>query len=252
MRILFHTSFSVAVLLLLFSSCAPSPSLRISAAAGMTEAVQEIADSFSSATGTKVYINFASSGTLAQQILSGAPADLYFSANTLWMDKLERENKLVEGSRIDVAGNDLVLISRENSSIRIHSLSDLTSSEITRVAIADPSHGPAGLYAKESLESSGLWEEVEDKLLPAMTVRAVLAYVARGEAEVGFVFSTDARLVDGVEVVYTIPARLHSPIRFQAAIVAGGNTGTAWEFMQFLRTEGLACFSRYGFKSPEE
>lgn len=246
-----HSIFCLAAILLAINSCAEQPALKIFAAASLTEAVQGIAGSFEKATGEKASLNFASAGILARQIEAGAPCDVFISANVDWVTKLAEEGLVDPAGVVEIARNSLVLIAKKGKGIRLDSLSALEETRISKIAVSDPSHSPAGIYAKEALTRAGLWERLEGKLLPGLDVRAALAYVANGEADIGIVYLTDARIVENVEVVFEIPAESHSPIIYQAAAVSGGDIDKARRFLEYLRSaDALGVLERLGFKPP--
>ena len=224
--------------------------MTVFAAASTTDALGEIAREYEAAGHGHIVISFASSSTLAKQIENGAPADLYLSADEIWMDYLAQRNLIVPASRIDYLGNTLVLIAPKDSRLALTiapgfplaaSLGD------GRLAIGDPDHVPAGIYAKAALEKLGVWQEVEPKLARAEDVRGALAYVERGEAAAGIVYATDAARAQ-VRVVAPFPADTHPPIRYPMALVAGHDTHAARAFYNHLRgSAARAVFERYGF-----
>ena len=156
-------------------------------------------------------------------------------------------------TRISAIGNQLVLIAPTGSTA--HGFDPLTATGITaalgpkgRLAMGDPAHVPAGIYARQALEKLGLWQTVEPHLAPSSNVRAALALVARGEAPLGIVYATDARLSEQVQVLATLPAASHAPIRYPFAIIRDNDSPAARAFLAFLTSaEGLAIFRRFGF-----
>jgi len=217
----------------------------------MLEAIQEIAELYQAETGVTIRLNLASSGTLAQQIVAGAPADVFISAHPDWMDEVQRAGRLAPGTRSQVAGNKLVVIVPAGRGTSITSLSDLTSPSIERIAIADPSHAPTGMYAREALRAAGVWNQIVDKILPALNARAALAYVERGEADAGIVNQTDVRVVPGVDVALEVPPALQPLISLQAAAIDTADLATAHRFLDFLRgPRGQRVLRRFGFEPP--
>ncbi|MFP4354168.1 MAG: molybdate ABC transporter substrate-binding protein [Phycisphaerae bacterium] len=229
--------------------------VMVSAAASTTEAVAEIARVFEARTGIPVELNFASSGQLARQVADGAPVDLVLSANPKWMDFLAEKDLIVSGSRSDLLANELVLIAPAGRRFGpeppevLSAQYDLPSRFAGRLALGDPSHVPAGAYAKAALESLNWWRALADRLAPTKDVRSALAFVERGEVELGIVYATDAAASDKVERLSAFPAGSHPPIRYPVALTAAGNENpSAGPFYSFLHgKEAGEIFRRHGF-----
>lgn len=223
------------------------------AAASTTNAVTEIGKLYADGNLGRVTPSFASSSTLAKQIESGAPADVYISANKKWMDFLEAGNLIDRKSRLDLLGNRLVLIAPVDSTLKSVDVApgfSVTSflGDDGRLAMGDPDHVPAGMYGKKALENLGNWDAVKDRLAPMKDVRAALVLVERGEAPLGLVYATDAAISKKVRVVGTFPEESHPPIVYPVAAVAGGKEEAARHFIDFLKsTESRAVFEKYGF-----
>jgi len=207
-------------LALTLSACAghEDADIHIYAGAGLTDAILELCEIWNAADSSRVAPVFASSSTLAQQIVQGAPADLFLSANTLWMDHVENESGRV-ALRSDLLTGCLALIVPVGNPVRIESTQDLADRRLQRLALGDPSHVPAGIYARAWLEEAGLWDAVAERLLPARDVRAALAYVQRGEADAGIVYASDAKSA-GFEPVALMDPPADTPIRFSLALLA--------------------------------
>ena len=223
------------------------------AAASTTNAVTEIGQLYAARSMGRVTPSFASSSTLAKQIASGAPADVYISANKKWMDFLEEKNLINRKSRLDLLGNRIVLIAPIDSAV---SAIDVTPGfsvaaflgEDGRLSIGDPDHVPAGMYGKKALENLGSWDPVKDRVAPMKDVRAALVLVEREEAPLGLVYATDAAISKKVRVVGTFPETSHPPIVYPVAAVAGGKAVAAKNFIDFLQSpESRAVFEKYGF-----
>ncbi len=225
--------------------------LTVFAAASTTDAVSEVLARFTEATGAQAVASFAASSTLAKQIAAGAPADVVLSANVAWMDFLEEAAAIRPESRIDLLGNSLVLVTAEGSGFACDPAAGCDLAAALgggRLAVGDPDHVPAGIYAKEALQSLGQWHDVESRLARASDVRAALALVARGETPAGIVYTTDAALFAGVEVAARLPADTHAPIVYPAAVVAASEHPAAADLMRFLAgPEARAIFVRHGF-----
>jgi molybdate transport system substrate-binding protein len=225
--------------------------LVVFAAASTTDAVSEILARFEAETGVPAVASFASSSTLAKQIEQGAPADLYLSANVRWMDYLAQRGAIRAATRVDLLGNALVVVTARGSGFACDPGAGCDLAQALgdgRLAVGDPDHVPAGLYAEQALRALGQWEAVEPKLARASDVRGALALVARGEVPAGIVYATDAALLPDVETVATLPAGTHDPIVYPAALVANGPHPQAGALLRFLvGSEARAIFARFGF-----
>ena len=177
--------------------------------------------------------------------------DVFLSANQEWMDRLEASARIAAGSRTDLLSNRLVLIAPAGAPLDFDIASDLRPEErfaaVRRVAIADSSHVPAGIYAKQALEALGWWESLEAMMAPALDVRAALRLVEIGEADLGIVYATDALASSGVAIVMIFPADLHETVRYPVAQCS--DSSTAAEFIAFLRSpEMRGVFEEAGFR----
>jgi molybdate transport system substrate-binding protein len=228
----------------------PAPTVTVYAAASLTDVVQELADRFREREGVEVRTSFAASSTLAQQILRGAPADLFLSANTEWMDHLEREGLLEPGSRRDLLSNRLVLVSPSDEPVEVDLEPgfDLAGAFEGRLAVADPEAVPAGLYARRALESLGHWEALRERLAVAAHVRGALALVERGECPLGAVYRTDAAMSARVIVVAELPEEATGPIVYPVSALDGRLRPEVRSFLLFLLSdEARRTFEARGF-----
>lgn len=196
---------------------APKEEVLVFAAASMKPALDELSAKFTAALDAKMTVTYAASSMLAQQIQSGAPADVFISADAEWAAKVEKSGHAVK--RADLLGNSLVLVVPVGGVAIVKGPEDLIGEAINHVAIGDPATVPAGKYAKEALETLGLWTRLQAKLVPAMDVRQALLYVERGEAEAGIVYATDAKSSHAVRVVAALDASLKTPIRYSLVLV---------------------------------
>lgn len=227
---------------------AAAPPLTVFAAASLAPALTEIAAGENDNGGFQMRLVFASSGVLARQIANGAPADLFISANRRWMDWLVARG-LIDGAPVPLIGNRLVLVQPADARETL-ALDDTLPVRLGdgRFAIGDPAHVPAGIYAKEALQSLGLWSDIEGAAVLLPNVRAALLLVESGEAAAGIVYSSDAALSTRIRIVATVPADRHTPIVYPAGIIAAGHTAAAHRFAQHLqRPEAQAVFRRHGF-----
>lgn len=228
--------------------------ITVLAAVSLTDVLQEIAGEFKTETGISVRYSFAASSALARQIESGAPADVFVSADLEWMDYLQQKSLIDAASRLNIAGNELVLIAPAASAIALEIAPSFALAAALgdgRLAIADPSSVPAGRYALAALTALGVWSSVEHRLVPAENVRAALAYVSRGEVPLGIVYRTDALVDPKVRVVDTFPAGTHAPIVYPAA-ATGRGLEMATKFLEFLAgARAREILRRHGFTTPQ-
>ncbi len=246
-------------ILALFAALAAAPqpataqdTLTVFAAASMRNALDDVNAAFTKATDVKVTTSYAASSALAKQIAQGAPADVYVSANIKWMDFLADKKLVVPGTRTDLLGNRLVLIAPKDSrldKVEIGQGVDLARlAGDGRIAVANTKSVPAGLYARQALQSLGAWATAEPRLAQAENVRATLAYVARGETPLGIVYSTDAKIETKVKIVGTFPAGSHPAITYPVAALAASKSRHVGRFLHFLQTQAAkTIFERYGF-----
>lgn len=235
--------------LLLLAAPASAADLHVFAAASLTDALKEIAPEYEKATGDKLVLNLGASSTLARQIQEGAPADLFLSADEAKMDGLEKRKLLVAGTRRSVLSNTLVVVVPADSSLKIASPADLAASSIRAIALAEPQTVPAGIYAKEYLDSKGLWSKVVDRVIPTENVRAALAAVEAGNADAGIVYRTDAGISKKVKIAYEVPLAESPKISYPFAVLAGSERKeAARKLLDWLCSPpALAVFRKYGF-----
>ena len=221
------------------------------AAASTAHVIDEAIARFEAGPGERVVASYAGTSALARQVESGAPADIFVAANAAWMDHVEALGLIEPESRQVLAGNRLVFVTGDGAMAPFEPSASLDLGALLdggRLAIGNPDHVPAGIYARQALEALGLWPGVRDSLAPAADVRAALALVTRGEAPLGIVYATDALLVPDIHVLAAIPTGLHEPIVYPAALIAGRESSLATRFFAFLTgPEGRAAFARAGF-----
>jgi molybdate transport system substrate-binding protein len=220
--------------------------IRLSVAASLTEAVKEIASGYEKKVpDVKILPNFASAGALAKQIVQGAPADIYISANPKWMNYLVAE-KLIPAEQVRIfARNSLVLAGRPGQPVT--SLEDIT--KLRRIAIGSPKSVPAGQYAEQALKAAGLYDKVKDKLIMAKDVRQALIYADRGETDGAFVYKTDALLAKEARILLEVPQELYDEVTYPIALtVSGVAKPEAVAFAEYLKTDEAGCIlKKYGF-----
>lgn len=196
-------------------------------------------------------VSFAASSTLARQIEAGAPADLVMLASPLWMDWLEDAGLLAHGTRRPAASNRLVIVGPVPATAGADPAT-LIRQTAGRIAVGDPAHVPAGLYAKAALETLGLWSETASRLARTDNTRGTLALVARGEAPLGIVYATDARIEPRVSVLAEFPETSYPPIRYPMAILAGRDRVPVRHlYERILSPTGRAALKAHGFTLPE-
>jgi molybdate transport system substrate-binding protein len=224
--------------------------ISVFAAASLKDALDEIGKDYETAGGEKIVVSYAASSALAKQIENGAPADVFISADTDWMDYLQQRNLVKSESRRNLLRNRLVLIAPAQSNVTVsirHGFAVATLLGDGRLAMANPDAVPAGKYGKTSLEALGVWEEVQGRVAPAENVRAALTLVARGEAPLGIVYRTDALAERKVKIIGEFPENTHAPIIYPAALTAASKPAAA-AFLKALSEHGpRAVFAKYGF-----
>ncbi|KRG15496.1 molybdate ABC transporter substrate-binding protein [Lederbergia galactosidilytica] len=224
--------------------------ITISAAASLKEAMDVIQQSYMKEhPHVKLRVNYGGSGSLQQQISNGAPVDLFFSAAEDKYNRLVEEGKIAEEDGIDLLKNELVLVVPKEGEIAIQQLEDLATDKIQQLTIGTPESVPAGKYARESLETIGLWGEIEAKIVYAKDVRQVLSYVETGNVEAGLVYKTDAMISDKVKIVATASSNTHSPIVYPVGVIKDSkHYEAAKQFYRYLQSEAaLKVFEDYGF-----
>ena len=222
--------------------------IMVFAAASLTNALKEIAAVHEKTSGDKVKFNFAASSTLAQQIVAGAPADVFFSADEAKMHLLVKQKLIVDDSIKPLLGNTLVVVTAQDGPV-ISKAEDLVNASIRRISIGDPKAVPVGMYAKSYLEGLKLWEAVSPKVVPAENARASLAVVESGNVDAGVVYKTDAAISRKVKVAWEVPAAEGPKIIYPVALLKDSRKpDAARRFLTFLEgPEADEVFKRLGF-----
>lgn len=231
---------------------AAAQQITVSAAASLTDAMKELGPQFeASKPGAIVRFNFAASGALLQQISQGAPVDVFVSADQDTMNR-GAEQKLIDAdTRKNFVTNTLVLIEPAKDGPGLKTLQDLTGARVKRIAVGKTATVPAGRYTRQVLDSANLWAALEPKMVQADSVRQVLDYVGRGEADAGFVYRTDAAVMGGkLKIVLAPPGS--APVSYPIAVVAESRQkAVARDFIAFLFTDAAQqTLVRYGFGKP--
>ena len=243
---------SLPVAALAFAGPAVAEDVVVFAAASMKTALDPIAAAFQQDTGNTVTVSYAGSNALAKQILEGAPADIFISASTEWMDEVEKGGEVVADTRTDLLGNTLVLVAHDSGVEKVELSKDTDLPGMLgddKLAMALVDSVPAGKYGKAALTALGMWDTVEPSVAQTDNVRAALALVSTGEAPYGIVYATDAAADPNVHVVGTFPADSHEPITYPAGLLKHAADDADRAFFEALREpEATAEFEKQGFK----
>lgn len=248
----------IVCFIILFASMAGtarSESVTLFAASSTSGALEELKPVYERKTGHSLRLAFASSATLARQIIQGAPADIFLSANTKWADVLETEALVAANGWSELWSNRLVLAAPSGSKISESQDPKAIISSLPvdgRIAMGDPNHVPAGIYGKTALERLGLWQSLEGRIAPTANVRVALALVERGEAPIGLVYASDAATSSKVKTIYVFPPEVTPHISYPLVIVKGGNQEAARRLRTFLSSaDARKVFKRHGFITPQ-
>ncbi len=245
------TSIILAVTLTVLTACGTRDTFTVSAAASLRESVEAIGEVFQADhPEITLLFNFGASGSLRHQIEQGAPVDVFISAAPVHIQMLKEAGLLATAATREILTNDLVLVTPKNNQ-RIQTLGNLRRGEIQRVAIGAPLSVPSGMYARQALQSLGLWEKLQGRLVLAKNTLQVLAYVESGEVDAGFIYATDAARSRKVHVVAKVPSDSHAPIVYAAAITAdAAHPIIARSFVHYLSDPSArAIFQAHGFKT---
>jgi len=224
--------------------------ITVAAAASLQDAANKLQEIYSTQhPEVKVIYNFASSGTLMQQIKAGAPIDLFISAGKSQVDELSNAGLLINSSQQDLLGNTLLLIAPKNSTLT--NFEGLKNTNIKMLSIGNPETVPAGKYAQETLTNLKLWDELQSKMVLAKDVRQVLTYVERGDVDAGLVYKSDAISNQAIKIVAKAPADSHKAIVYPLAIIkSSSHQKEVQAFIDFLNSpEAAKVFVKYGFKT---
>jgi molybdate transport system substrate-binding protein len=245
---------ALVLVALVTTGVAEGQELTLSVAISMKDVVEELGRGLMTARpGVMLRYNFGSSGELQKQIEAGAPVDLFVSAAPRQMDELEKKGLIVAATRRIFARNALTVIKPSDSRIDIVKPADLLDARVTKVVVGNPRTVPAGQYAEECLRTLGLWDRLQPKLVFSENVRQALDYVARGEVDAGFVYTTDA-VTRGRQVREALrpPEDTYRPVLYPVAVVAGArHPAIAQAFVDLLTSpDGRTVLGRFGFLPP--
>jgi molybdate transport system substrate-binding protein len=233
------------------TASAQDKSITVFAAASMKNALDDVDTAYTKKTGIKVVASYDASSALMKQIEAGAPADAFISADLKWMDYGSQKKLIKDDTRVNLLGNQLVLIAPKDSKIDNVTIKpgfDLAKlAGDGRIATGDVKAVPVGIYAQAALQKLGVWDAVEPKMAMTQNVRAALTLVARGEAPLGIVYSTDAKVEPGVKIVAAFPDDSHEPIIYPVAATVIAKPDVT-SYLAFLRSgEAKTIFEKYGF-----
>jgi len=228
--------------------------LTVAAAADLTPAFQELGGLFTNQTGISVVFTFGSTGQLTQQIEQGAPVDVFAAANRSYIDELDSAGLLITDTVALYAQGRITLWTRADSPLTFSRIDDLTQDGVSRIAIANPEHAPYGVAAREALESAGLWEAVQSKLILGENIAQTMQYAETGNVDVAIV-ALSLSIAAGDEGRYVlIPAELHNPLDQALAVIGStAHKAEARQFAAFVNSQaGREVMRRYGFVLPGE
>ncbi len=226
--------------------------LTVSAAADLTPAFGELGKLFEQETGTRVTFNFGSTGQLTQQIEQGAPVDLFAAANVRFIEELEQKNLIIPNTKALYAQGRITIWTRTDSPLRLERIEDLARADVRRVAIANPEHAPYGIAAREALQSTGVWNQVQPKLVFGENIVQTLQYAESGNVDAAIVALSISVESGGRYVL--IPAGAHQPLNQALAVIKSTkNEAAARRFATYINSpQGRTVMQRYGFVLPGE
>jgi molybdate transport system substrate-binding protein len=264
-----HQYWIGVFLIVLLCACRPEETsvrtpLKVAAAASLQDLLMDVNEAFTQQTGVPVLSNFASSGTLAQQVMAAPRVDVFLSASERWMHVVEQAGQLVPGTRVRLWENRLVLVAHDQSTLQVNQLADLLLIPLKALAVGEVEHVPAGRYARQWLEGvvtgpdgGTLWSGMQEKIAPAADVRAALMWAQTRRDVVAIVYATDYKSrANGLKLLYEQPANQEPKIAYFGGLVQQNTPHPmAASYLDFLQSrEGLAIAHRHGFVAliPEE
>jgi molybdate transport system substrate-binding protein len=241
---------AAAIVVVVSQSAQAEEVTRIFAAASLTNVLNEIGEQWRKAGHLAPSLTYAASSTLAKQIGAGAPADMFAAADPSWMNYLDERRRIASDTRVDLLGNELVLIAPKGGRIDVRFTRefDIANAFRGKLCTGEPDVVPVGIYAKESLQSLGWWNNLSSRMVGTDDVRTALAFVERAECTLGIVYATDAAISKKVEIVGRFPASTHKPIVYPFALLKDARPD-ARRFLDYLKSspEAAAVFERHGF-----
>jgi molybdate transport system substrate-binding protein len=245
----FFRSLPWVVSFLAAAAPARGTEITVFAAASLMDSLKQVAADYEKQSGDKIVFNFGASSFLSRQITEGAPADIFFSADEAKMNDLEKQGLILSGTRRSRLSNSLVIVVAAKDGAAVNAPKDLATDRIQRIALAEPTTVPAGIYAKQFLQNQGLWSAIQPKVVPTENVRAALAAVESGNVDAGIVYQTDAAISKRVKIAYAVSAKDGPSIRYPvAALKNASEPAAASKFLDYLGSSAAKeVFRRYGF-----
>ena len=223
--------------------------IAVFAAASLTNAMTDISKAYESEHPVKIQSSFSASSSLAKQIDNGAPADIFMSADSKWMNYLQEKKRIDVSSRVNLLSNRLVIIAPKGKTFKVQTDKSFNFANAFngRLCTGEIESIPAGIYAKQSLIALNWWDSIKSRIVGTQDVRAALVFVERGECDAGIVYETDAKVSNKVEIIATLPDDSHEPIVYPLALVLGAKED-AKGFYEYIKSEkAKAIFTQYGF-----
>ena len=246
---LFSYWFTILIIGLTSNLAAAESKVTVFAAASLTNAMTDISKAYESEQPVKIQNSFSSSSSLAKQIETGAPADIFMSADSKWMNYLQDKKRIDASSRINLLSNRLVIIAPKGKVFRIQADQsfDFGGAFNGKLCTGETESVPVGIYAKQSLMALNWWHSVKSRIVGTIDVRAALVFVERGECSAGIVYETDAKVSNKVEIIAILPEESHDPIVYPLALVQGAKEN-AKGFYEYTKSEkAKAIFMKYGY-----
>ncbi len=239
----------IALSVLFVAFPADGATLRVHAAASLTDVLEEIAGEYTNETGTIVRFNFGASSMLARQIELGAPGDMFIAADEDTMNRVQGQGWALADTRKSILSNSLVIVVPSDSTLSISGAASLASAAVSRVALAEPNTVPAGVYARRYLEAQKIWNRIAAKVVSTDNVRAALLAVESGNVDAGIVYKTDALISRKVKVAYEVKPGEAPHITYPVAILSEAiSPDEAARFITYLASvKARAIFEKHGF-----
>ncbi|MBN8101575.1 molybdate ABC transporter substrate-binding protein [Vibrio sp. IRLE0018] len=242
------------LLLMLAPAVSAQQTTRIYAASSLTNAINDVIESYERQNHQKVQAIYGGSSSLSRQLLSGAPGDIFISANNQWMDYLLQHEVIKSDSVTNLLSNKLVVITNKNNNVTLDVSSKAQWQRLLTgnwLALGDTNSVPAGMYAKQMLQNADVWNAVSSHVAPSKNVRLALALVERDEAKLGIVYQTDARMSQKVKILVTPEQALYDPITYPAGLITQSESAKAF-FNYLMGPEATAIFQKHGFTTLEK
>ncbi len=243
--------FLCATVILMGPGLVRGQTIEILAAASTTEAVTALSAALHEDQGLTLRPTFAASSALAKHIAAGAPAHLFLSADLAWLKYLTGRNLIASDGRVDLLGNQLVLLRRDGDA-GVVGLTKLTRLDSAlgkeRLIMGDPAHVPAGRYGRQALQYLGVWSAVEQRAVFGASVRNALALLARGQGRFAIAYATDIRVHSNLRLAAVFPENSHGAIVYPLALIREQDNALARKVFRYLQGgRAKTIFEQYGF-----